>query len=102
MYKGAARKYYPNHMKEATILTSQVMGNPDEWRKHFQRASGSNIMSVLYDKKPIIRDNDPQVVEIIECASRITNAALPGSYLVEFFPWMMYIPARFVSDFHSE
>ena len=35
------------------------------------------------------------VAKVEDYVARMLKAALPGNYLVDFFPWMMYIPAWF-------
>ncbi|KAF8884012.1 cytochrome P450 [Infundibulicybe gibba] len=92
---GTVRQYYQTHVTEAIILASDIMHDPTQWNKHFHRTSASTIMTVLYDTKTIVQDNNTTVKEINDCVTRLTKAAMPGSYLVEFFPWMMHIPNRF-------
>lgn len=37
---------------------------------------------------------DSRIAEINEFAERLATSLLPGAHLVEFFPWMKYIPVR--------
>lgn len=41
---------------------------------------------------PPIKLSDPIVVKVENYVERMLKAALPGNYLVDFFPAMMYIP----------
>ena len=95
--KGIVKQYHQTHVTEAILLTSNLINAPQHWNKHFHRNSASTIMGILYDSKTIVHDNDPSVKAINDCVTRLTQAALPGSHWVEFFPWMMHIPSRFVS-----
>jgi hypothetical protein len=52
-------------------------------------------MTVTYDTPPIVVELDPTVKAVNDFVARMTQAALPGAHLVEFFPWMMYIPSRY-------
>jgi hypothetical protein len=93
--KSAVQLYHPIQTKEATILVSLLMSsahlNPE---KQFQRLSASTIMSILYDHPTIISEHDETLEKIDQYNLRISKAAIPGSYLVDIFPWMMHIPER--------
>uniref|UniRef100_A0A0W0FZK7 Putative cytochrome P450 n=1 Tax=Moniliophthora roreri TaxID=221103 RepID=A0A0W0FZK7_MONRR len=57
------------------------------------RAASSLVLSVIYDL-PILRSaNDPAIERINRFVSRLTQAMYPGTYLVEFFTWMKYLPS---------
>jgi cytochrome P450 len=71
-----------------------LLAEPDNWDGHLRRTAASSIMTMVYDEPPIISGNDQSVRLINDFVARLTRAALPGAHLVEFFPWMMYIPAR--------
>ena len=51
-------------------------------------------MSILYDYPTLETDNDKNVKEIHAFVDLVSFAAAPGAYLVELFPWMLYIPER--------
>ena len=58
-----------------------------------RRAAASISLSVLYDL-PIISSIDNPTVQEINTFNEIgADYSLPGNYLVEFFPWMKYIPS---------
>lgn len=50
-------------------------------------------MSVLYGMPPIEEADSPYIHKANDYAARISEAAMPGAYLVEFFTWMNYLPA---------
>jgi hypothetical protein len=56
------------------------------------RSAASTIMSIVYDHPPIKSEDEPSVVRINDFVERIVRAAYPGAHLVEFFPWMRYLP----------
>ncbi|KAI0300590.1 cytochrome P450 [Multifurca ochricompacta] len=62
---------------------------------HLRRTTASMVMSITYDTPPIVSELDSRVKAVNDFVARLTRAALPGAHLVEFFPWMMYIPRRF-------
>ena len=53
----------------------------------------STILSVAYDHPTISSTDDPTVREVDTFSEIAVEYGLPGNYLVEFFPWMLYIPS---------
>jgi len=51
-------------------------------------------MSILYDYPTIMTEHDDAIKGIEEYLLRLGKTLLPGSYLVEIFPWMVHIPER--------
>ena len=51
---------------------------------------------MLYDYPTLETENDKTLTEIHAFINRLSTAAVPGASLVDVFPWMMYIPERFV------
>ena len=56
-------------------------------------------MSIVYDYPTLESINDPAVKDIEDFILRISNSMKPGRYLVNIFPWMVYIPERFLDSF---
>jgi len=94
--KRAVQNYYPIQTKEATILALSLVSSSAgvDLPKHFYRAGASTIMSIVYDYPTLESINDPAVKNIEDFTLRVSNAMTPGRYLVDIFPWMMYIPER--------
>jgi hypothetical protein len=90
----AVRDYHPILGKEAIILSSALLENPNTQEKHIQRFSASAIMSILYNHPTLENEHDKAITEIHAFIDRMTAAAIPGSHLVELFSWMMHIPDR--------
>lgn len=94
--KRVVQKYYPLQTKEATILAFSLLSpsaslNPE---KHFHRLAASTVLSILYDYPTLKSIHDPTLEKIEEYMLRTSHAAIPGTYFVDIFPWMMYIPER--------
>ena len=94
--KRAVQNYYPLQTKEATILASSLISSSAgvDLPKQFHRTGASTIMSIVYDYPTLKSENDPAVKNIEDFMLRICDAMKPGRYLVDIFPWMMYIPER--------
>jgi hypothetical protein len=94
--KRAVQNYHPIQMKEATILVSSLLKPSANLRQdgHFKRLAASTIMSIVYDYPTILSDHDHGVEEIEQFNDHLAQALAMGSYFVDIFPWMKYIPAR--------
>ncbi|KAI9443308.1 cytochrome P450 [Lactarius indigo] len=95
--KGVVKDFHGTQTKEALILASDGLSDPTEWDKHLRRAAASMVLSVVYDQPTIKPGQDHDVKLINDFVQRLTRAAYPGAHLVEFFPWMRYIPSRFAT-----
>jgi hypothetical protein len=56
-------------------------------------------MSILYDYPSVLSEHDAIIEEIYTFTSRVSDTMVPGNFLVELFPWMMYIPERSYTGF---
>jgi cytochrome P450 len=91
--KVAVRRYYPIQTKEATILVSALLANPEKREQHFQRTAASAIMSITYDYPTLTSGKDKAVQEIDRILNWASQRAV-GTSVVEFFPWMVHVPER--------
>ncbi|KAI0066959.1 cytochrome P450 [Artomyces pyxidatus] len=93
--RGITGPFQPAQLREAVVLTCDMLTQPTTWRSHLQRASSSMVMSVTYDTPPMEAEDDPIVKDVNEFSEHILRSAVPGAHLVEVFTWMKYIPSRF-------
>jgi len=91
--KTAVQRYDPILTKEATNLASALLDNPENRDPHFQRAVASTMMSILYDSPTLTPKQDNAVQDICRTLNSSLRAMVRTS-LVEFFPWMLYVPQR--------
>ena len=94
--KLAVRSYRTILHKERILLASAILENPGALEKLFQRTTASATMSIVYDYPTLETENDKNLKDIRAFSDRVSIAAAPGAYLVELFPWMVYIPERHV------
>jgi hypothetical protein len=92
--KGVVKDFHEPQTKEALLLAAGGLAEPAQWDKHLRRAAASMVLSVVYDQPTIKSEQDRNVKLINDFVQRLTRAAYPGAHLVEFFPWMRYIPSR--------
>ncbi|KAF9021983.1 cytochrome P450 [Hymenopellis radicata] len=91
--KSVAPTYQPLQIKEAVFMVDGLIKDDRNWDEELRRAAASMIMSVVYDA-PIIEDcHDPSIGVVNTFVERLARSAFPGEYLVEFFPWMRYLPS---------
>lgn len=96
--KSAVLNFYPIQHREAIILALSLMNNPiRENLKHFQRHTASIMFSVNYHLPPVESVDDPRVVGIADLLQRLLTEMKPGARLVEYFPWLRYVPSRYVA-----
>ena len=93
--KVVVRDYHPVFCKEATLLASAILKNPDALDKHIQRSSASATMSILYDHPTLENEHDEAITQIHTFIERMSAASALGAHLVELFPWMIHIPERY-------
>jgi len=94
--KRALRNYHPIQMKEATILASSLLAPSANLKRdwHFKRLAASSLMSIVYNYPTIMSEHDHAIEKIEKYGDCLSHALLTGSYFVEIFPWMKYIPER--------
>jgi hypothetical protein len=92
-----APSFHPIQNREAVMLTLALIKRPSDLIKHLQRHAASIMLSILYHLPPPDSENDPVVVEIREHLDRWIRELQPGARLVEFLPWLRYVPSRCVS-----
>jgi hypothetical protein len=95
--KVAVRDYHPIIRKEAILLASSILQDPDGLDTHLKRSAASATMSILYDYPTLEDEHDKTIAEIHRFIGHVSSAAAPGSHLVELMPWMLYIPDRYPS-----
>ncbi|KAH9994277.1 cytochrome P450 [Russula vinacea] len=92
--KVVVQRYHPIQTKEATILVSALLANPESREQHFQRATASAIISITYDY-PTLASGQDNVVQDMNRSLHRTSHAATGTSFVEFFSWMIRVPQRF-------
>ncbi|KAH8977249.1 cytochrome P450 [Lactarius hatsudake] len=94
--KSVVPDFYPIQSREAIMLALALMKSPPSVKKHFRRHAWSIILSINYRLPPVESEDDPVIIGIVDHVERISHEVEPGARLVEYFPWMRYIPSRHV------
>ncbi|KAH9167491.1 cytochrome P450 [Lactarius sanguifluus] len=91
--KLVVRDFYPIQSREAIMLALSLIKSPP-MKKHFQRHAWSIILSINYHLPPVESEDDPVILGIVDHVLRVSHELEPGARLVEYFPWMRYIPNK--------
>ncbi|EKM55816.1 uncharacterized protein PHACADRAFT_256701 [Phanerochaete carnosa HHB-10118-sp] len=87
----ATQNYHPKMSKEARKLLHRLLAT-DDFIKSFRVWTAAVILGVTYGME--IKDHDDPYVLLAEKAIRsIVAVAMPGSYMVDYMPFMRYIPS---------
>ncbi len=92
--KSAVQHFHPIQNREAIVLALALMKSPPTLEKHFHRHSASIMFSVNYHFPPVESEDDSCVVELEDHIRRFLRETRPGTRLVEYLPWLRYIPSR--------
>ncbi|KAI9438807.1 cytochrome P450 [Lactarius indigo] len=93
--KSVIPDFYPIQSREAIMLALALMNSATNAKKHFQRHAWSIVLSINYRLPPVESEDDPVVIGIVDHMRRMAHEIDPRERLVEYFPWMKYIPSRF-------
>ncbi|THU85807.1 cytochrome P450 [Dendrothele bispora CBS 962.96] len=86
------KKYCRMQEVEGLLLLGDVVKDPENWAAHLRRAAASLVIGVIYGVPPIRNYLEPDIVRVNLFVERALYAAAPGSFLVEYFTWMQYLP----------
>ncbi|KAJ7251340.1 cytochrome P450 [Mycena rebaudengoi] len=92
----ASRRFRPQQVNASHDLLRRLLENADdEIMNHIKHMNGTLIMSIAYgiDTLP---SNDPYMVTAEAAIDAITEAIVPGRYLVDMIPILKYVPAWFI------
>ncbi|KDQ22111.1 hypothetical protein PLEOSDRAFT_1079619 [Pleurotus ostreatus PC15] len=84
-------RYQPHESRYARELLQRLLDTPDQFMEHIKYVTGAKILSISYgiDAKPT---NDPNISLVDEAVDVINRAAIPGEYLVELLPFLLWVP----------
>ncbi|KAI0088550.1 cytochrome P450 [Irpex rosettiformis] len=88
----AVEKYQPIQAEAAAIAMLRTVAHPEDWEHNLEIYTASSIYSSVYGW-PALGTETNYAKLMQDFVTRITSAAAPGAFLVDFFPIMKYIPA---------
>jgi hypothetical protein len=93
--KAAVQHYHHIQTKEANILVTSLLTNPDDRKQHFVRAGASLIMAILYDYPTLAPTLDKAIDDVERSVQWSKRTSTIGAFFVDSFPWMLHIPQRY-------
>ncbi|KAJ7152095.1 cytochrome P450 [Mycena filopes] len=88
----AAAKYQPKQLSATHQLLRCFLQEPEEFMAHFRQWASDIIMMAAYGIE-VLPANDPYVKLAHEAGTSISNAGVPGKYLVDSLPILKYVPS---------
>ena len=87
----AAETYQSAQVLESTRLLFDLIQKPEEYEGWFERFASGLIFRIGFGR--VMRDNnDPMLKRLFTEVKVLERVASPGSYLVDTFPILMYLP----------
>ncbi|TCD66094.1 hypothetical protein EIP91_001852 [Steccherinum ochraceum] len=87
-----AKEYRPVMYRETKVLLRNLLSSPDEYLHHLKSMTGAIVMMITYGHSVA-----PEGDEYIKLAENVreTGGGAHGSVLIDFLPWLQYVPAWF-------
>ncbi|KAM5539388.1 hypothetical protein V8D89_006840 [Ganoderma adspersum] len=93
-HPGAIVKYRPAQESIVPIFLKKLLDEPDGFMNHIQFVFSATLLKVVYGID--IDDGDHEIVrDIREAVEGISEGFVPGKFLVDYIPWLKYVPAWF-------
>ncbi|CAE7069787.1 unnamed protein product [Rhizoctonia solani] len=80
--------------RETRAMLKRLTVNPEDFEKEFRRTVAAEILSSVYGYT-VEDTRDPLVRDSATLVENFTIAAIPGNFLVNFVPWLKYVPEWF-------
>ena len=93
LYGRACDAYQPGLEQNAVILVSQVLKDPDHWELLYRRFMHSRTLETIYGWQTTDQELDVIAKQSRMFMKRVSWAAMPGTFLVDFLPCMRYVPS---------
>ncbi|TFK48005.1 cytochrome P450 [Heliocybe sulcata] len=93
-HSGVIPRYYPIFRRHAHRLLRNLLAQPKDIEHHLLHTASAIILDTMYGIDVVDRD-DPYVTIADKAMEAIVEAANPGSFLVDSFPALKYVPSWF-------
>ncbi|KAG0696780.1 cytochrome P450 [Suillus ampliporus] len=87
-----AETYEPIQIRNAKNMVLDILNDPKNHQMHALRYAASVVMSFTYGKTTPTAYTDPEVVSINKCLERFIRVVKPGTYLVDTYPILRFVP----------
>jgi cytochrome P450 len=97
----ASDLYKPIQDLESKQLLQQLLTDPEDYRNHIERYATSVVVSITYGRRVLDIHKDEVVCYNRDSITYLTSVNIPGKYLVETFPALLYLPS-FLTPWRTE
>ncbi|KAG2119848.1 cytochrome P450 [Suillus discolor] len=88
----AAEAYQPLQMSHAKNTVLSILDDPYNYHNHVITYAATTIMKVAYGRSVPTSATDPEMVELSRRIKISSVVRRPGTYLVDWIPWLQYLP----------
>ncbi|EKM54589.1 uncharacterized protein PHACADRAFT_146690 [Phanerochaete carnosa HHB-10118-sp] len=85
--------FRPSQLSQTHVLLKKILQDPKHFYDHVRQFSAAVIMEITYGHK-VTSDDDPYI-NIAEGMARILTEAGHTLSIIDFFPWLRYLPSWF-------
>ncbi|KAJ7211168.1 cytochrome P450 [Mycena pura] len=90
----AAKQFHPQETAAVHQVLRRFLRNPHDIMGHFRHMAGALIMDIAYGIK-VLPSDDPHIQVVEQAVHNLSNASIPGAFLVDIFPALKYVPSWF-------
>ncbi|KAJ7660445.1 cytochrome P450 [Mycena rosella] len=94
------KDYHASQERDAVLLASQMLHDPNNFHNQICRANGSISMSVIYGMPTVLDTSGGVIRQTNDFTERLLTSAAPGAFLVHHFMWMEHLP-RFLTPWRK-
>jgi cytochrome P450 len=87
----AVKKFRPHSLKAAHGLLRRFLKKPGDVIGNLRHMAGQTVISIAYGLD-VQEENDPYIHTAEEANRSVTEAGVPGAFLVDSFPILKYVP----------
>ncbi|KAE9390448.1 cytochrome P450 [Gymnopus androsaceus JB14] len=88
-----ADQHEPQELKAARNFLLNLHEKPEQYAKLVRKMTGSSILSVAYGFDVNVVQDSVHTYNAERAADGFIAASIPGSFLVDYLPWLKYIPS---------
>ncbi|KAF9449842.1 cytochrome P450 [Macrolepiota fuliginosa MF-IS2] len=84
-------KFQPTLLRTTRSFLRRLLSNPDDFLDHTRLLFLSSVMEITYGD-PVEDPHDPLLANVEVVLSAVTEALIPGRFLVDVIPALKYVP----------
>ncbi|KAH9483711.1 Cytochrome P450 monooxygenase COX2 [Psilocybe cubensis] len=94
-HRNTVWKYKALQQRESRALLRNLLDSPNQFLHHIRHTFAAMIMDIAYGARVEDSSTDPHVLKIEEALEGLTEAGVPGAFLVDIMPILKYVPSWF-------